>query len=169
MDIFRAQSVTVMVKTKKALWIMLVSGGAVFWTLAALYSIAWVFAIYVARFSVPLVNGYALQSNNVSSKAAIYDSNRKLVLADVDDFSVSKGYVFGYTAVSAECFLLDTKTGVLIYPISNDELYRLIDKHTLGVNFTNVLTLRASERRPYWDSDMQTGVMEYRFFDRLAA
>lgn len=148
---------------------MLVSGGAIFWTLAALYSIVWIFAIYVAKFSVPLVNGYTLQSNRVSSKAEIFDSNRKLTLADVDDFSVSKGYVFGYTAVSSKCFFLDTTAGVLMYPISDEELNRLIDKYSLGVNFTNVLTLRASERRPYWDSDMQTGVMEYRFFDRLAA
>jgi hypothetical protein len=151
-----------MVMVRKVLWGMLVSGGVFFWSLALVYGVFWLHAVYVARFNVPLVNGYTLQSNSVSSKAVIYDGGRKMVLAGVDDFAVSKGFVFGYTAVSSGCFLLDTKTGVLMYPVTDEELYRLIQEYSLRVDFTNVLTLRNTGQRPNWGNEAQTSGMRHR-------
>lgn len=149
---------------RKALSAMFISGGVFFWSLTLICGFIWIYAVYIARFSVPLANGYTLHSNNVSSKAVIYDSSRKLVIADVEDFSVSKGFVFGYTTGSLKCFLLNTRSGVLIYPISDDELYRLANSYSLRVNFTNILTLRNHGIRPYWDKEMGTSGMDYQGF-----
>lgn len=145
---------------RKALSVMLIFGGVFFWSLTLICGFIWIYAVYIARFSVPLANGYTLQSNNVSSKAVIYDSSRRLVIADVEDFSVSKGFVFGYTTGSLKCFLLNTRSGVLIYPISDDELYRLVHNYSLKVNFTNILTLRNHGIRPYWGGETQSRAID---------
>lgn len=136
---------------KKFLEIFLIIGGVIFWSLAFIYAGIWVYFVLIYKFSVPLPNDYMAQTNKTYYTAEIYDRTQRRILSGVGDFSVDKGFVFGYAPAKAgQYFFLNTDNGDLARYIDVPAYERALAEKKLTAREINISTIRSGLRKPYW-------------------
>lgn len=136
---------------KRFLEIFLIIGGVIFWSLTFIYAGIWVYFVLIYKFSVPLPNGYMAQTNHISYTAEIFDRTHRRILSGVGDFSVDKGFVFGYAPAKAgQYFFLNTDSGDLVRYIDAPAYERELAEKKLAAREINISTIRSGLHKPYW-------------------
>ena len=136
---------------KSFLKIFLIIGGVIFWSFAFIYASLLVYSVLIYRFSVPLPNGYMAQTNKIYYTAEIYDKTHKRVLSGVGDFSVDKGFVFGYAPDKVgQYFFLNTANGDLLRYIDARAYGHALNERKLTAKEINISAIRSGLRQPYW-------------------
>lgn len=111
------------------------------------------------RLEVPLPGGYTLESQGISphtDRSRILNSGGRMVQADVLDFVVQGGYVFGcYGTPATTWFILNTANGVLLSGLDSKAYRAELERRSLPVVYIgnpsiNVLEIRFGHKKVYW-------------------